>query len=422
MENSEIMAKIKSLTKEYFENQERGFVAGQTKVQLSPLYNWEEAAEAIDSLLTTYVTMGKKVKQFEEIFSDYIGVKHGVMVNSGSSANLIALSVLTNPNTKDRIMPGQEVITPATTWSTTVFPIANVGLKPVLVDVDLETYDMNIEQTRKAMSGKTSAIMPVHLLGNPCEMDEIMEMAQEKDLYVLEDSCEAHGAEYKGKKVGSIGDIGTYSFFMSHHITTIEGGMVMTDDEDFAEMARALRVFGWIRDLKKKDEIASKYSFIDKRFLFTTPGYNLRPTEISGAFGIQQMKKLEHSLKVRSENAKYWNKELAEFSEYLILPEERPGTKHAWFGYPVTVKTEAPFTREDLVNFLEDRKIETRPIMAGNIEEQPAMREISHRVVGDLKNSRMILRRSMLWGNHQKIGKQEREYVTNVVREFMEKY
>jgi CDP-6-deoxy-D-xylo-4-hexulose-3-dehydrase len=209
---------------------------------------------------------------------------------------------------------------------------------------------------------------------------------------------------------------------MSHHVTTIEGGMVMTDNEDFAEMARALRVFGWIRDLKRKEEIASKYSFIDKRFLFTTAGYNLRPTEISGAFGIQQMKKLEHSLKVRSDNARYWNKELSEFSDYLILPKEKPGTRHAWFGYPITIKQEAPFSREDLTKFMEEKKIETRPIMAGNIAEQPAMREIQHRVVGDLKNSKMIMRRSMFWGNHQLIGKEQREYVAESVREFMEKY
>lgn len=422
MDNAEIMAKIKSLAKEYFEGQEQEFVPGQTKVRLAPIYGWEEAADAIDSLLSTQVTMGRKVKQFEDIFSSYIGVKHGVMVNSGSSANLIALSVLTNPSTKDRIMPGQEVITPATTWSTTVFPIAHVGLKPVLVDVDMKSFDVNVAEIKKAISDKTRAIMPVHLLGNPCEMDEIMEIARDNDLYVIEDSCEAHGAECNGKKVGSIGDIGTYSFFMSHHITTIEGGMVMTDNEDFAEMARALRVFGWIRDLKKKEEIAGKYSFIDKRFLFTTAGYNLRPTEISGAFGIQQMKKLEQNLKVRRENARYWNKEFSDFSDYLILPEERQGTRHAWFSYPVTIRPEAPFTREDMVNFLEAKNIETRPVMAGNIAEQPAMKEIQHRVVGDLKNSKMIMRRSMFWGNHQQIGKEQREYVTDAVGEFMGKY
>ena len=422
MTDSNAIEKIKALTKEYFESQRTQFVPGQTKVGLSALYGWEEAADAMESLLTTWVTMGKKVKAFEELLAKYVGVKNGVMVNSGSSANLIALSILTHSSTRNRIKPGEEVITPATTWSTTVFPIANVGLKPVLIDVDLETLDVNIDEIKKAISPKTHAIMPVHLMGNPCAMGEIMEIAEKNSLFVLEDCCEAHGAEYKGKKVGSMGDIGTYSFFMSHHITTIEGGMVMTSNDDFAELGKALRVFGWIRDLKKKEEIAGKYPFIDKRFLFATPGYNLRPTEISGAFGIQQLKKLENNLKVRKENADYWKKELAEYSDYLILPTERPHTRHAWFGYPITIKENAPFSREDIVNFLESKKIETRPVQAGNMAEQPAMKEINHRVVGDLKNSRMIMRRSFFWGNHQEILKPQREYVVDCVREFMKKY
>ena len=422
MSNPNILVKIKALTKEYFESQRQEFEPGKSKVKLSAIYGWEEAAEAMDSLLTTWVTMGKKVKLFEELFSKYIGVKYGVMVNSGSSANLLALSILTNPAINDRLKPGDEVITPAVTWSTTVFPIANMGLKPVLADVDIETLNINTDEIRKGLTGKTKAIMPVHLIGNPCDMDEIMQIAEENGLYVIEDACEAHGAEYKGKKVGSIGDMGTYSFFMSHHITTIEGGMVMTDNEEFAEMGRALRVFGWIRDLKDKEETAAKYPFIDKRFLFKTPGYNLRPTEISGAFGIQQIKKIENFVKARKENADYWNSALSKYSQYLVLPEERPNTRHAWFGYPVTIKQDAPFTREQMISFLESKNIETRPIMAGNIAEQPAMKEIDHKVIGDLKNSRLIMRRSFFWGNHQDIKKPQREYVAQVVSEFMEKY
>lgn len=422
-ETIEIKRQIKDLIKEYYSGtkSKTKFVIGRTKLPLVvPSYDWEEVCEAIDCLLDAQVTMGEKVKQFESMFAEYIGTRFAIMVNSGSSANLLALSILTNPLLENRIKPGDEVITPAVTWATTVFPIINCGLVPVLVDVDLETFNINTEEIKKAMTDKTRAIMPVHLLGNPCEMDKIMNIAMEHNLYVIEDACEAHGAEFRGQKVGSFGDLATFSFFFSHHLSTIEGGMVLTNNEEFAELAKALRVFGWIRDLKDRDKIAKGYSYIDPRFLFYNIGYNFRPTEIQGGFGIHQIKKLDKFIEIRRENAEFWTENLKQYKDYLLLPTERGGTKHVWFACPITVKPDAPFSRKELVDFLEKKGVETRPIMSGNLDEQPAMRLFPYRKVGNLPNSRFIMRNSFFFGNHHGITQEEREAIVDYFREFME--
>ena len=417
----EIKDKIKQLVKDYFSLKTSEFIPGKTKIPLNiASYGWEEAYDAIESIITTKVTMGEKVQKFERTFADYVGVENAVMVNSGSTANLLALSILTNPVINNRIQKGEEIITPAITWSTTVFPIINVNAMPVLVDVDLDTYTIDTTEIEKAITDKTRAIMPVHILGNPCNMKEIMEIAEEHDLFVVEDCCEAHGAECDGKKVGSFGDISTFSFFFSHHISTIEGGMVLTNIEDYAELAKSLRAHGWIRELKNRNEIAKKYKEIDARFLFINLGYNVRPTEIQGAFGIHQIKKLDKFVEIRRNNARYWTEKLKQYSDYLLLQEERRGTKHVWFGYPVTVKSTAPFTRKDFVDFLEQKGIETRPVMAGNIAEQPAMKLFKYRKAGELNNSKIIMRNSFFFGNHHGIGKVEREYIADCISEFVE--
>jgi CDP-6-deoxy-D-xylo-4-hexulose-3-dehydrase len=397
------------------------FIPGKTKIPLSvPPYSYEEVIEILDSLFSTYVTMGEKVHTFEGLFADYIGVDHAIMVNSGSSANLLALSIITNPFLSRRIRPGDEIITPAVTWATTVYPIINVGAKPVFVDVELETYNIDPNEVEKAVSDRTKAIVPVHLLGYPCNMKRIMEIGEKHDMYVIEDSCEAHGAEYFGKKVGSFGDMATFSFFLSHHITTIEGGMLVTDNEHYAELAKALRAFGWIRDLKEKDVIARKYQNIDPRFLFINLGFNIRPTEIQGAFGIHQIKKLDRFIEIRRKNASYWEKRLSNYDAYLMLPQEKRGFKHVYFCYPITVKPQAPFTRRQLTEHLEHKGIETRPIMAGNITEQPVINLIEHRRVGDLRNSALIMKNSFFFGNHSMIDKKRREYIADSIIEFIE--
>lgn len=416
--------KIKELVKKHFEELEskKEFVSDETPIPTMALpFGADEVNEVIESLLSTYVTMGKKVKKFEENFANYIQTKHGIMVNSGSSANLLALSVLTNSVLKNKIKQGEEIITPATTWVTTVYPIVNVGAIPVFVDVNLD-FNINPDLIEKAITEKTRAIFPVHLIGNPCDMKRIMEIAEDHDLYVIEDACEAHGAEINGKRVGSFGDISTFSFFFSHHITTVEGGMLMTNNDEFMEIARLMRAFGWIRDIKRKDELAKQYEHIDPRVLFVNMGFNIRPTELNASFGIHQLDKIEQLIKLKSENAEYWNDRLDQYSDWLIIPKERPGTRHSWFVYPLIVKPNAPFTRDEFSQFLESRKIETRLVAAGNILQQPVIDFMPHRKIGSFENSEIIMNGSLFFGNHSGIKRHQREYIADTIDEFMKRF
>ncbi len=411
---------IKKEIRKIFEikQKQKKFVAGETKIPLAaPSFNYEEVEDALDSMLTTWVTMGKKVKSFEDLFQEYIGTKNAIMVNSGSSANLLALSIITNPLFRNKIKKGSSIITPAVTWATTVSPIVNVGCKPLFVDIDLDTLCINTDLLKEAVSEDTSCIMPVHLMGHPCDMTEISKIAHEKNLRLIEDTCEAHGALHGGKKVGTFGDIGTFSFFMSHHITTMEGGMLVTDDEEIAEIGKSLRTFGWTREMKKKDEINSKYSDLDPRFLFVNLGYNLRPTELQGAFGRHQIKKLDLLIKYRRETAKYWNDRLKKYSKDLLLPK-RNLANHVYFGYAITINENAAFSRKELTDFLEMRGIETRPIMSGNFIEQPVSKLLQWEKHGELKNSKLVMRNSFFIGNHLQILEKEREYVADTFDDF----
>ena len=412
--------KIQDEIKKNFSTKLQHEQSKNTKFQIPlavPSYNHEEVIDALDSMLSTRVTMGEKVKSFEEQFSKYIGCKNGIMVNSGSSANLLALSILSNPATENSIKRDSQIITPAVTWATTVSPIINVGCTPMFVDVDLDTLCVNTEEIKEAINSKTACLLPVHLMGNPCNMQEISKISKEHDLYLVEDACEAHGATFDDKKVGSFGDLGTFSFFMSHHISTIEGGMIVTNNEELAEMGKTLRTFGWTRDLKNKNKINSEYPEIDPRFLFVNTGYNFRPTEIQGAFGRNQLPKLEPLIKIRRENALFWNDELSKYSEYLILPK-RNLENHVYFGYAITIKKNSPFSREKLTKFLESKGIETRPIMSGNYIEQPAAKLINYQKHGELNNAKLIMRNSFFIGNHHKVTQKERELVVNSFNDF----
>ena len=407
----EIAAGVRNLMAVHDEPRE--FVRGKTRIPLSvPTYGAPEVVEALESLISTWVTMGKKVKSFEEMWAEYIGVKYGVMTNSGSSANLLALSCL-------GLQPGDEVITPALTWATTVFPIAQVGAVPVLVDVERKTYNVSPSSIEAAITPRTRAIMPVHLLGNPCNMNAIMDIADFHELDVIEDCCEAHGAEYHGRKVGSFGDAATFSFFFSHHISTIEGGMVVVDREHWADICRSLRAHGWIREMSGKDAIALANPGIDPRFLFATAGYNFRPTEIGGAFGIHQVPRLVGLVEHRRFLAAYFNKELSQYQDWLMLPSESPNTHHAWFAYPFTVKEGAPFTKKELVGFLEVKGLETRPIQSGNMAIHPAMKQLKFRAE-HLPNTEYIHEHSFFFGLHHGIGQVEREAIVSYFDEFME--
>ena len=379
-------------------------------------YGKEEILEAMESLISGDVTMGKKVAEFERLFAAYIGKKFAVMVNSGSSANLLALTALV---TQGKLKPGDEVITPSVTWATTVFPIVNCGAVPVLIDVDLDTFNISATEIEKAITSKTKVIMLVHLLGNPCNMKEIMKLAAKHNLIVIEDACESHGAEIGGVKTGCFGDMSVFSFFYSHHITTIEGGMILTDDYNLYQLLKSLRVFGWIRELDNNEKYSDKYPELDPKFLFINIGYCFRPTELQGAFGIHQIKKLDNFIQIRRDNAEYWYDRLSKFKKDITIHQERNNTKHAWFGYPIIVNKEADFSRKYLTDYLNAAGIETRPVMTGNIALQPVMKQFKHRIVGTLPNATFISKNAFFFGNHQNITHDDREYVANCIASFL---
>jgi CDP-6-deoxy-D-xylo-4-hexulose-3-dehydrase len=418
-----LAARIRALVDEYFALGEPPGARSGARVPLhAPGYGAEEVNEAIASLLSTRVTMGEKVRRFEAMWAEYLGVGHAVMVNSGSSANLLAVSALSNPSLARRLEPGDEVIVPAVAWSTTYFPLVSAGVVPVLVDVEPESFTIDPDEVERALGPRTRAVMPVHLLGNPCDMGRLAALARDRGLLMIEDTCEAHGARFGGRPVGTFGEVGTFSFYFSHHISTIEGGMLVTSDDDLADLARVLRAHGWQRDVRKKRSVRNPG--IDERYLFVNLGYNLRPTDLQGAFGIHQLPRLEAFIRGRQENAAYWTTAFAPHARWLKLParEARPGARSVWFGYPITVRGDAPFSRDELVAALEARGIETRPIMSGNFREQPALELFAHRIAGALPNAEAVMRQSFLIGNHHGIGPAECAYVHEVVDDFMERW
>ena len=384
----------------------------------NPPYGSEEVIESLESLMSTNVTGGEKVSKFEKKFSKYVGTKHGIMVNSGSSANLLALSILSHPSLKNRIMPGDEIITPAVTWATTVYPILNVNAIPKFVDVKPNDYTIDPEEIESAITKKTKALLIVHLLGNPCDMNKITKIAKKHNLWLMEDSCEAHGAKYNGKHVGTFGDITSFSFYASHHITTIEGGMVLTNNNGLNELGRSMRTFGWSRELSSKKQLEKKFPDIDPRFLFVNMGFNFRPTEIQGSFGIHQIDKLEKLVKVRIKNANYWTRRLSIFSNYLILPDENRHRK-SFLLYPITVIKNKFFTKNDLITELERNGIVTRPLMTGNILNQPVSKHMKYKKSRSLKNANNIQKNSFLLGNHHEILDEQKKFIADVISNYI---
>ena len=380
-----------------------------------PLYGAEEVCGALDALLDQQVTAGRRVREFEQKFADFIGSRHAVMVNSGSSANLLALSVLTHGSLPGGLRPGDEVIAPAVAWSTTLAPILQIGCVPVLVDIDPDTLNLRADDLVDAISPKTRGIMPVHLLGNPVDMEGVMAIARPRGLWVVEDTCESLGSSIGARKVGSFGDFGTFSFYFSHHITTIEGGMLITDDDRLADLARSIRAHGWTRDMANREELERANPWVDPRFLFVNLGYNLRPTEVNAAFGLVQLERLEEFNERRRENARYLVDALSGLSHSIRFVSEQEGGRSTWFGF--TVMLPDGDTRRALSRHLEARRIETRPIVAGNLAVQPAFRDNPHRTVGSLANATQVGERGLFIGNHPNL---TRGHLDHIVTAFMD--
>ena len=359
------------------------------------------------------VTMGQAVKDFESLFSDYVGSKYAVMCNSGSSANLLSIAALCYSN-KYNIKPGDEVIVPAVSWSTTFYPFSQYNLKLKFVDIDLKTFNYDLEKLRDAVTEKTKIIVAVNLLGNPNDFDQISEIIEKRtDIILLEDNCESLGAKYKAKYAGTFGTIGTFSSYFSHHISTIEGGLCVTDDEELYQIMRSLRSHGWTRDLPENNYIIEKNkdSFYEM-FNFILPGYNLRPMELSGAIGIEQLKKLPKLIEARRNNAEYLKNLLA--SQDNIIIQEEIG-ESSWFGFGIIIKSNAPFERQDLLRELKNQGIEFRPIVSGDFTQMPVMKYLNHEPLNNLENSSMLNSNGLYIGNHHFCIKDELDLVASII-------
>ena len=411
---TELVAQMRELVDEYFAGRPP---EDPTHCPLSvPLYGAEEVMTALETLLSQNVTMGARVREFEQEFARFIGSKHAVMVNSGSSANLLALSVLSSTVTANGLHPGNEVIVPAMAWSTTIAPILQIGCVPVFVDVDPKTLNLRPEDLERAWSPRTRAIFVVHLLGNPVAMKQVMEFARERDLWVVEDTCESLGSTIEGEHAGSVGHIGTFSFYFSHHITTVEGGMLVTDDDRLASLARSMRSHGWTRDMAERPDLEAANPWIDPRFLFVHLGYNIRPMEVQAAFGLVQLRRLDEFNEQRRHNARALLEALRDLGDELEFVAEQEGGRSTWFGFTVMTKDAA--TRKALSDHLEARGIETRPIVAGNLAIQPAFRDSPHRTVGSLANATGVGQRGLFIGNHPNLDERRLEHITQAFRSF----
>ena len=376
---------------------------------------WDEKElVAIQSVINRDMyTMGESVASFEKDFCQFTGSKYAVMVSSGSTANLIATAALfytKNPKLKR----GDEVIVPAVSWSTTYYPLHQYGLKLKFVDIDLETLNYDLDALKEAITENTKMIMVVNLLGNPNDFEKIFEMTKDKDIIVLEDNCESMGAEYKGKQAGTFGIMGTFSTFFSHHMATMEGGFVVTDDEELYHILLSLRAHGWTRNLPKENQVCTKSDdWFTESFRFVLPGYNVRPVEMSGAIGIEQLKKLPNFLAKRRENAKLFQELFANHPDFII---QRNICNSSWFGFSLIIKPTSKLKREDVVKKLMDAKIDCRPIVTGNFTRNDVMKYFDYEIHGELTNADYLHDNGLFVGNHQIGLDNEIKYLAEVLK------
>ena len=376
---------------------------------------WDEKEiEAINGVIAKDMyTMGAGVKQFEEDFAKYVNSKYAVMVNSGSSANLIAVAAqffTKNPKLKR----GDEVIVPAVSWSTTYYPLAQYGLKLKFVDVDLHTLNFDLEQLKNAVSDNTKMILAVNLLGNPNDFDAINEIIGDKDIILMEDNCESMGAEFKGKQAGTFGLVGTYSTFYSHHMATMEGGLIVTDDEEMYHVMICLRAHGWTRHLPKENHVSNKSdNAFEESFRFILPGYNVRPVEMSGVIGVEQLKKLPSFLEYRRKNAELFVSLFENHKDFYI---QKDIDNSSWFGFSFILKPESTLDRADIVKKLEANQIDCRPIVTGDFTKNEVLKHFDYEIFGEMKNAQYLDKKGFFVGNHQVDLTQEIHHLFEVLK------
>jgi CDP-6-deoxy-D-xylo-4-hexulose-3-dehydrase len=426
-------SEILNLASKFFDAAEvPKFVPGESPVPVSgKVLDGTDIASLVDASLDGWLTAGRFHDDFERALAKYVGVRNALFVNSGSSANLIALAGLTSPKLGKRALKaGDEVITVAAGFPTTVNPIIQNGMIPVFVDVELGTYDAVIDQVKEAISSKTRAIMMAHTLGNPFDVGAIKAICKEHNLYLIEDSCDALGSTYDGKRTGSFGDTATVSFYPAHHITTGEGGAVFVNSPLIKKQVESFR--DWGRDCycatghdntcrKRFDwQLGDLPKGYDHKYIYGHIGYNLKATDMQAALGLSQMQKLDTFVQARKDNFAYLKKSLETIDDF-IFPEATLNSEPSWFGFGLTIKPESGLDRTALLKHLDEKKIGSRLLFGGNLLKQPAYRNVEHRVVGDLKNTNLIMTNTFWLGVYPGLTNEMLDYVVSVVRDCVAK-
>ncbi|HEY3328880.1 MAG TPA: lipopolysaccharide biosynthesis protein RfbH [Capsulimonadaceae bacterium] len=431
MKADELREKIRGLVAEYHAEAfpKREFVAGESAVPVSgKVFDAEDLQYLVDASLDFWLTTGRFAEQFEREFAKLFGVRKAMLVNSGSSANLVALSALTSPRLGERrLVPGDEMITVATGFPTTLNPAIQNGLVPVFVDVEIPTYNIDVQYLEEALSPRTKVIMVAHTLGNPFNLAAVTEFAKRHNLWLIEDCCDAVGSKYDGRYVGTFGDYATTSFYPAHHITMGEGGAVLTNRPILKTLAESFR--DWGRDCYcepgKDNTCGKRFEWqlgdlpegYDHKYTYSHIGYNLKVTDMQAAVGVSQLKKLPGFIEARKVNYRELYDGLRDVQEFLILPEATPNSEPSWFGFPIAVREGAPFTRDELVQKLEGAKIATRLLFAGNLIRQPAYKDIERRVIGDLKNADFVMNNVLWIGLYPGIDEARRGYILDVIHD-----
>lgn len=431
-----IRNQISNLVQQYAEiaYAPKPFIAGQTAVPVSgKVIGASELKMMVDASLDGWLTTGRFNAMFEQRLAQFLGVKYLITVNSGSSANLVAFSTLTSPKLGDRaITKGDEVISVAAGFPTTVNPIIQFGAVPVFVDIDLATHNIDTSKIESAITPKTKAIMLAHSLGNPFNLEVVTALCKKYNLWLIEDCCDALGATYNGRLVGTFGDISTLSFYPAHHITMGEGGAVFTNDPELKQIAESFR--DWGRDCycppgkdntcnkrfcwTKRDTGGELPDGYDHKYTYSHLGYNLKITDMQAACALAQLERLEEFIAKRRANFKYLKNRLVNVKDFLHLPEATPNSEPSWFGFPLIVKHSAGIKRADLINFLEENKIGTRLLFAGNLTKQPYMAGRSYRISGDLSNTDVVMNQTFWLGVFPGLEEEQLDYIASKIEEF----